>query len=218
VGRYEGRAAHTQAAVPASAPVFRSLDQGRLTGFANQRPGVLVTPLFEEQQACRKSPRISGADTGAKFQEVQQAYETLGNPQRRRDYDVRRLRGGRPQRSRHPAGRAEAPRASGAADAGWRAELGAVLHLELRLSPLEAARGGDLAVELPALTRCPACGGRGHYWVSVCRSCHGQGHGVGMEAFTLHVPPGVRGGQTFALSLEGLGLLHRGLVIHAVVH
>jgi DnaJ-class molecular chaperone len=49
------------------------------------------------------------------------------------------------------------------------------LNLDLVLTPEEAARGLALRVRVPALHRCPACGGSGFDWAFPCSLCDQQG-------------------------------------------
>jgi DnaJ-class molecular chaperone len=167
-------------------------------------------------------PDVSGADTAAKFRAVQEAYETLGDVARRRDYDAQR---GRPRGG--PAGHPP-PRPAAAAEptragfAGWpnaaeAAEAGSDLHLELSLSAAESARSGQVALELPTLGRCPGCGGRGHRFLTLCRACWGRGYGLFPERFLLQVPPGLFDGQIVQVPLHAGDFLHRRLVIHVRV-
>jgi molecular chaperone DnaJ len=169
-------------------------------------------------------PDVSGADTAAKFREVQEAYEILADADRRRDYHRQTESRGQPSRWTHSPG----PRTSGAAEpvrpgrAGreenWaRQGVESDLHLEFHMSPAEAARGGDVALELPVVERCPHCGGWGYRSVFLCRACGGTGHGVFSERFTLHVPPGLADGAVVRVDLHPLGILPDRLVIHVRV-
>lgn len=167
----------------------------------------------EIQEAYRRlarlyHPDVSGADTAGKFQELQQAYEVLGNTQQRHDYDARR-----PGRRRSPPpGTAPPARDSSA----WE-EAGEELHLELQMTAAEAARGGEVPVELPRMSPCPFCGGRGQRFGFLCRTCRGSGHGLATERFLLHIPPGLTSGDAVRIPLRSFGLLHGRLVVHVRV-
>jgi DnaJ-class molecular chaperone len=178
--------------------------------------GLKETASAEEvQEAYRRlvkayHPDRSGADTAGAFRAVQEAWETLGNPERRRAYDLRRRRRRRPSW-------AAAPRPA----PGWGefvfAEAAGALHLELQMTAAEADVGGDVAVDLPARRRCPVCGGRGRVGWFLCPTCHGRGQGLRPERFTLHVPAGLADGEVVRVPLSAHDLAHRELVIHVRV-
>jgi DnaJ-class molecular chaperone len=171
----------------------------------------------EVQEAYRRlakayHPDRSGADTASQFRAVQEAWETLGNPERRRAYDLRRRQQRRPRPARRPPpgpvhgwGDFPIPQASGA------------LHLELEMTSDEADCGGEVVLDLPARARCGHCGGRGRVAWFLCPGCGGRGHELRPERFTLHVPAGLADGRVVRVPLAGHGLAHRELVIHVRV-
>jgi DnaJ-class molecular chaperone len=180
--------------------------------------GVPETASPEEVQeayrrlAKRYHPDRSGADTASQFRAVQEAWETLGNPERRREYDRRR----RPRPSFRVAG------PHGPRPPGWDADpfggsADDALHLELRMTPAEAAWGGDVAVELPAWVACWPCGGRGRLGRFLCPACRGRGRDLEPERFTLHVPAGLRDGEVVRVWLREQELAYGALVIHVRV-
>lgn len=177
--------------------------------------GLKETATHEEvQEAYRRlvkayHPDRSGADTARQFQAVQEAWETLGDPVRRREYDRRRQRERRPWPARRSF-RPEAPGRGGDPFGG----ADDALHLELRMSRAEARAGGDVAVELPAWVRCPLCGGGGRLGWHLCPACRGQGHDLRPERFTLHVPAGLADGAVVRVPLGEHGLAYAALVIH----
>jgi molecular chaperone DnaJ len=156
-------------------------------------------------------PDRSGADTASDFREVQQAWETLRDFEQRRAYDEqlrqepalpRRRRASHPEPTRAGWGRAEPDHAADA------------LHLELQMTWAEAARGGDVAVDLPARCRCGRCAGSGAGSFGLCPACWGRGYQVGVERFQFHVPPGLSDGAVVRVSLREYGGVHDELVIH----
>jgi DnaJ-class molecular chaperone len=150
-------------------------------------------------------PDRSGADTAGAFRAVQEAWETLGNPERRRAYDLRRHE----YRPRPAPRRRPGP--------GWTGFASGELHLELQMTAAEADRGGDVAVDLPARRRCPGCGGSGRWAWFLCPECGGRGYGLRREGFTLHVPAGLADGEVVRVPLAGYDLAHRELIIHVRV-
>jgi DnaJ-class molecular chaperone len=171
----------------------------------------------EVQEAYRRlvkayHPDRSGADTADQFRAVQEAWETLGNPERRRAYDLRRRPERRPRSARRPPGR----RVPGWDDFPF-PEAGGALHLELEMTPAEADFGGEVVLDLPARARCRHCGGLGRVAWFLCPGCGGRGHELRPERFTLHVPAGLADGQAVRVPLTGYSLAHRELVVHVRV-
>lgn len=141
--------------------------------------------------AKRCHPDLAGPEGLRAFQELQAAYEVLGDPARRRRYD--RAHGlaagehpaspaGTPVDSQRARGPAVQPLPTVGSNPPWAAQapdwphaLEALLRrglarrqapryalpLELILTPQEAAAGLRLHLELPLAVRCEACGGRG---------------------------------------------------------
>ncbi len=147
--------------------------------------------------ARRYHPGINPGDRlGAeRFRQVQQAYEVLGDPGRRDQYDA--------GRHRRPAASIEASvefdgfdfsaMAQGAEaatfselfadvfqDAARRAvaaDQGTSLELTMQISFEEAMRGGAVPVSVVRRDRCPACGGAGVVALESleCEACGGRG-------------------------------------------
>jgi molecular chaperone DnaJ len=147
--------------------------------------------------ARRYHPRINPGDRRAeeRFHQVQQAYEVLGDPERRRDYD--RDRGARrpavveaeiafegfdfsAMAQGHEAATFSEMFADVFQDAARRAtspERGDSLELTMPLSFEDAARGGRFPVSIVRQDRCQACQGRGRVAVApvTCPACRGAG-------------------------------------------
>jgi molecular chaperone DnaJ len=181
--------------------------------------GVRETASSEEvQEAYRRlakayHPDRSGEDTVNQFRAIQEAWETLGDPERRRAYDVEV----RHERSRQ-TGRATDRAAVVAPQwVGAFAGTGDELHVELEMSAAEARAGGDIDIELPAWVRCPHCRGSGRWGWFPCPVCDGHGYGLCGEGFTLHVPFGLSDGAVVTVPLHEPSLAHRRLVIHVHV-
>jgi molecular chaperone DnaJ len=84
---------------------------------------------------------------------------------------------------------------------GQRQDVG-TLTLRLCLSPREAARGAIVPIEVPLLSTCDPCGGRGETWAEVCAACQGSGHALVRRAVRLSVPPGVVDGTRLRLRVS----------------
>ena len=76
------------------------------------------------------------------------------------------------------------------------------LSAELYLSPREAFDGVTVPLDVPVRKFCAACGGRGEVWSDPCGSCDGSGEAIGRHSVRLVVPPRVRDGDRFALSVS----------------
>src|SRR5689334_729714 len=166
--------------------------------------GLKETASPEEiQEAFRRlarayHPDVSGADSTPKFLEIQEAWDTLGDAERRRQYDARLGRERRPVRV-GPRGRPWSERDRNPV----RAEAGTDLHLEVQVSPSEAARGGEVPADLPAVTVCPQCRGRGQEFLFLCPACGGRGYGLHSRRLILSIPPGLATGEVLQVPLRG---------------
>jgi hypothetical protein len=76
------------------------------------------------------------------------------------------------------------------------------LFAELRLSAREAYDGVTVPLDVPVRKLCLACGGRGEVWSEACRSCDGAGQELARHSVRLVVPPRVRDGARFCLSVS----------------
>lgn len=75
------------------------------------------------------------------------------------------------------------------------------LSAEIVLSPREAMVGAVVPIDVPMRDVCAACGGRGEGWTGVCDRCEGIGGSIVPRRVRLTVPPGVRDGTTFKVSV-----------------
>jgi molecular chaperone DnaJ len=142
----------------------------------------------------RLHPDVSGNEPNDAFREVQSAFETLSDLERRRRYDATLSR---PQA--RPAGR-RVDRACldtrGLIEWGREGALGEIL-----LTPDEAAAGGLLPLDIPLHLACPTCSGFGGF-LSACPMCQGDGEIERRVPCVLELPPGVRDGTVFQIRLE----------------
>ena len=166
--------------------------------------------------AKRYHPDHVGPDGAGAFREVAQAYEVLGDPARRREYD---------ESLRQPLPRA--PRERLVRDVSTRRDLVDVrpseealfgrfernftqavpggegvdeLDVEVAVSPEEAGKGARLRIGVPVFARCPRCAGRG------CTGCEGKGTVEGERPVAVDLPPMSGKGTTFVLPLDRLGV------------
>ncbi len=128
------------------------------------------------------------ADAEARFKEINEAYETLRDPQKRRAYDLFGQTNGRSRgysRGVDPADMGgigdifEAFFGAGARpSARTGPETGADLRMDLTLEFAEAVFGADKDIEVTRLEACPDCSGSGAEAgskITTCPACKGQG-------------------------------------------
>lgn len=164
-----------------------------------------------------------------KFKEISEAYEVLGDPQKRRKYD---MLGSDWQQA---AQQAEAQRqyrtqfehegfdfggfggGSGFSDffdlffsgIGRRppatsvADRGQDIETTLHLGLRDAFEGGKKNVSLQLEDRCPRCHGNGTERGKLCSQCHGTGRVVVNKRFEVTIPRGIADGQRIRLAGQG---------------
>jgi molecular chaperone DnaJ len=131
--------------------------------------------------ARRLHPDVTSEEAGASarhFAEVAQAYEVLGDPARRAEYDRERLSGIRlgPSAVRIPVHdrRQEPGRSSGQSPSTTHGTA-APEEPEVWISTAEAATGTTAKVRVEVTTSCPECRGSGRRAPQQCFDCAGQG-------------------------------------------
>jgi molecular chaperone DnaJ len=166
--------------------------------------------------AKRFHPDSGSPGDVARFHEIQEAYDTLSDPERRRDYDTRGSTGsaGVPVSW---GGGFEEPIPSWASfrevPLSVRAEP--PVHLDIVLSTAEARRGGDVELEVPREAGCGSCGGGGLDFFGWCASCGGSGVVRGHERLRFRVPAGVESGvSATARTSDGNVVRARIRVVH----
>ena len=91
------------------------------------------------------------------------------------------------------------------------AVAGAIVLFALR--PEEAAVGGTLPLDVPLTATCPGCEGTGGA-VFDCMTCGGEGKVQRRLPVPVRIPPGVRDGTIFQVSLDDPAVLSIILTIH----
>ena len=144
--------------------------------------------------ARRLNPgKVEGAADS--FAELQAAYETLTDADRRSRYDDEL--GGKERRPpidwsfvrRPAAGDLRRPFAP------------ASLSAEILLQPEQAAGGAVLSLDVPVTADCDGCGGTGGQ-VFDCELCHGEGKVARRLPVPVHVPAGLREGTVFQVRTD----------------
>jgi DnaJ-class molecular chaperone len=143
-------------------------------------------------------PARPSAPADAEFADVQAAYHTLADAERRRRYD-------------ESLGKAEPGRK---AASGWSLLRGPVAPGELRrprvpvtltgevvLGAGEAAGGGNMALDMPISTECDACAGTGGTGFT-CEACEGEGKIERRLPLPVRIPKGVKDGTVFQVSVD----------------
>jgi DnaJ-class molecular chaperone len=177
-----------------------------------------------------RHPDVVGARGTSAFQEITEAYEILADPAARRLYNAELARREGPpavdrleplaDRRRDPASLIAEPHTvrpslEALVDRLFRnftgvgvpkAERPESLTVEVVLTPEEAGRGVVVPVGVPALDRCPDCGGAGHVWSFPCRTCGAQGLIPTERIIGVTIPPLSRPGAVIEGPLHGLGI------------
>ncbi len=159
------------------------------------------------------------ADAEERFKEIQHAYDTLSDPEKRKEYDAGGFPGGFagggfPGGFRPGAGAGGFPGGGFASDLGDifstffnrggggpgpRPQPGRDLEAEVQLSFDQAVRGAQITIEVPTTGPCPTCNGSGAKpgtAPKVCPRCEGSGVDTQSQGFfSIQQPCPECGGQ-----------------------
>ena len=176
--------------------------------------GVTAAASLEEIKSAYRRlarqfhPDVEGSDDAAQFRDIQEAYETLASPDRRRAFDLTfgvevpaTYVGGAGSVTEpwfEPLSTPRRPR--------WGRRNRAVdSAAEIVLSPEEARQGGTLSFEVRVGENCEACEGTGQGFMVWCWECDGTGEVKRYRRVSFSIPAGVEHGATLSTSL-GPGL------------
>lgn len=192
----------------------------------NADPGAIKKAY--RKRAKRYHPDISPRDED-KFKEIQEAYETLSDPERKATYDREGLEPPPPPAQYfHSAGTVDFPfhlfhimegLFPGFGDfipgevAGFWSEKGDIPDppaVEIILTPEEARSGGEIFLKIPFRTSCSRCGGMGTIRGLICGLWRGRGEEKMGKKIKVKIPEGMRDGMEMRIPLKGgkLGMTH----------
>jgi molecular chaperone DnaJ len=179
-------------------------------------------------------PDATGAEESSeRFLEIREAYETLTDEEKRKEYDQALAKEGSALRIARVPEIVEKRTSlfdqmddffssvdefySGFLPGFFNRRLGRekALYLELILTPREASQGGLFPITVPVLENCPRCRKVGLWEGFFCPVCRGYGRVRSKREFSLSVPPRVSHGTEIRLSMEDIGLLN--VALHVTV-
>ena len=194
--------------------------------------------------AKKYHPDRAGPEATRKFQEIQEAYDVLSDPRKRRMYNSAVEERG----IRTPRAETIFPRAPSRAEPLIPKPMSLLhsfqtvcpsfeplfdrflrnftgegipkgervedLNVEVILSPEEAMTGVTVPVGVPVFYTCPDCGGAGHTWLFSCVACNAEGTIEGEETVNIRVPPMVHDRAMVEVPIHGLGIHNFYLRLH----
>jgi len=157
-------------------------------------------------RACRPGAKIEKAPVA--LDELQAAYETLADVDRRRRYDEQ-LRG------QEHAGLAawSSLRRLPSTERLRRPVRPTSLTGEIVLGAREARAGGVLSLDVPVTSPCEACGGTGGHGLD-CDRCFGEGKVARRLPVPVSIPAGVRDGEVFQVRTDDPAVPSLVLTVH----
>lgn len=182
------------------------------------------------KKAYRKLARDShpdscGKDDSSQFREVQEAYDVIGEKNKRNNYDKDRQT--EHQQSQNVPTYSFRTQNTGfaypfsfgnyfdqilnqflSADPFYPISNNFKNQMELILSPEEAKLGGIIPVDVSIHQLCPVCRGRGNNLFFFCDHCDGSGSVKKIIKIKLEVPPNVPNFSQFNFSIPGYGILN----------
>jgi molecular chaperone DnaJ len=167
------------------------------------------------------------SESSKRFLEIREAYETLSDEKKRREYDQELAKQGSRLRimkvpdiiDKRTSVFNEVEREfytktdeffegflPGFFDIGRGRTTGKDLFFEAILSPYEAERGGLYPITVPVAESCPKCAKSGIWDSFFCPTCNGYGRVQSERQFSLSIPPNVKHGTEIKITLEDIGL------------
>jgi len=181
-------------------------DYYRLLGVPRDASPTAIRRAFRRlARACRPGAKI---ERTLALDELQAAYETLADADRRRRYDEQ-LRG------QEHAGLAawSSLRRFPSTERLRRPVQPTSLTGEIVLGTREARVGGVLSLDVPVTSVCEACGGTGGDGLD-CDRCNGEGKVARRLPVPVSIPAGVRDGEVFQVRTDDPAVPSLVLTVH----
>lgn len=179
-------------------------DYYQILGVARDASSAAIKRAYR-RLAKKYHPDIARDATVPELQQLQAAFETLADHERRRRYD-------------ETLGRERDPlswsfvRSPAAGDLRRPFRPGS-LSGEILLSPDEAAAGGVMPLDVPVSATCQACDGTGGF-VFDCERCQGEGKISRRLPVPVRIPPAVRDGEVFQVATDDPAVPSIFLTVH----
>ena len=214
----------------------RKKDLYRLLG-VNQKADSAKIKKAYRRAAKKYHPDVSPKGE-EKFKEVQEAYETLSDPEKKAVYDREISKKAVPRPSSYNYSR---PLRTGPLRTGpsslfdeidqffstvedfwmdrwpefsgeWEEDHADLLSLEIILTPSEARDGCEIPLEVPIWTDCRRCLGTGFNEGLICGLCRGRGKQRIQKKIRITIPSGVRNGMQIKIPLKNRDLKRLNLI------
>jgi len=161
------------------------------------------------RRAYQRLSRRRQAEAASDFTDVQVAYETLVDADRRRRYDDALVASERDDFAPLAWSFVRSPAVGGLR----RPVTPGSLSGEVLLTPEEAELGGVMSLDIPVTMQCPSCEGTGGA-VFDCDRCAGAGSIKRRLPVPLRIPAGVRDGAVFQVTVDDPSLTSVVLTVH----
>lgn len=178
-------------------------------------------------------PDVSKSPDKEKFIEIQEAYDVLKDPEKKKAYDESLNKIERKFRPTHASHHdVTGPRRTDPFSAileellddigfvfphSFRSTRARTLSAEIVLTPQEARRGGYLPLTIPAGMVCPVCRGEGRVLFSSCPECLGRGRIFKEVDIRVSIPPFVSHGTVLEVDLEEAGFRNTHLRLYVKI-
>ncbi len=199
------------------------------------------------KQAYRKiakthHPDISHSSNGEeKFKEIKEAYDTLIDKNKRKQYDSDLKHSERSEKIKVRRAQSAKDRGSSSFESGYRnesafykntnqkpcynrssggrviPETSAGMVLEAIMTPAEAALGGEFPLPLTIAESCPVCSHSFFFNLFRCPECSGTGRVKIRKTIIIKFPPNMNHGDRFRISLSNIGFQDMWMNIHVIV-